>query len=431
MKFPPNPPATASMQIGLPFDPTASLSNEILVFGLNPAFQATLHFEHYQFGKVNRAFRKCNSVGGKGQNFAIACGLYGDGDKLTVMQIVGGMTGRYIQAFLDERKIQHISINTRKATRTCTTILDERTGEMTQLIEPAARVDSTESNQLEQSIRYVIENSPKIEAIALCGTLPPGLTGYIYTLIAQLKPPNVLLLLDAYQNTECLRTGHVDILKINAEEARLLALVDVDADLFETGKKLHEMYKVTMIAVTNGPDQAYLFHVTSRSSDGAPLTLTVTSYIIPPVLTVFSEMGDLESVCSSPRSRTLPEATGEPTGLHTALKTCHISGSSFTSYIENGDSMRSGNGSDMGTRDGYKDVVINPLGAGDTCSSIFVVEYLDTLDAADAFRHGLAAASASCLVVDYTSYFDMGVKTAIYDRIVPSSTIVHMVTAVE
>lgn len=39
--------------------------------GLNPAFQATLHFEHYQFGKVNRAFRKCNSVGGKGKTCSL------------------------------------------------------------------------------------------------------------------------------------------------------------------------------------------------------------------------------------------------------------------------------------------------------------------------------------------------------------------------
>jgi fructose-1-phosphate kinase PfkB-like protein len=58
---------------------------------------------------VNRAARKCNSVGGKGQNFAIACSQYGEGDKVTVFQATGGMTGQYISAYLDELNIEHVT----------------------------------------------------------------------------------------------------------------------------------------------------------------------------------------------------------------------------------------------------------------------------------------------------------------------------------
>ncbi|KAK6097452.1 hypothetical protein MT418_003071 [Batrachochytrium dendrobatidis] len=395
---------------------------------LNPAFQATLHFENYQFGKVNRAFRKCNSVGGKGQNFAIACAQYGESDKVSVIQFVGGMTGRYIQAFQEENNISHISINTQKATRTCTTILDERTGEMTQLIEPAARVEAAQSVQLEKLVRDVISNSPKIEAIALCGTLPPGLTGSTYTLIAQLKPPGVVLLLDAYQFPDCLLTGNVDILKINAEESRLLASMGEDADLIEVGKKLHSMYRVRFIAVTNGPDQACLFESVTLAHQDGPRMLNITTYVIPPVLTVLSEMEDIESLPSSPRSYALPEATGEPSVMHTVLKTQNHSGSSFTSFSCNRQANINGcNGGINGTRE----IVINPLGAGDTCSSIFTLEYLDTLDAVSSFQHGLAAASASCLMVDYTSYFDVKIQNAIYERIVRNTTNTPLVTVVE
>lgn len=35
--------------------------------GLNPAFQTTLHFDAFRPGKVNRAQRKCHSIGGKGR----------------------------------------------------------------------------------------------------------------------------------------------------------------------------------------------------------------------------------------------------------------------------------------------------------------------------------------------------------------------------
>eukprot|EP00842_Homolaphlyctis_polyrhiza_P004494 jgi/Hompol1/5045/HPOL_000736-RA len=44
-----------------------------------------------------------------GQNFAIACSQYGEGDRVTVLQFVGGMTGKFITDYLDELNIQHIS----------------------------------------------------------------------------------------------------------------------------------------------------------------------------------------------------------------------------------------------------------------------------------------------------------------------------------
>jgi fructose-1-phosphate kinase PfkB-like protein len=109
-------------------------TNEILVVGLNPAFQSTLHFERFRKGHVNRAVRKCNSIGGKGQNFAIAVSQYGEKDKVTVFQCVGGMTGKYIEAYLDELEIDHVTIPLSKTTRTCTTVLDRQTGDMTELI---------------------------------------------------------------------------------------------------------------------------------------------------------------------------------------------------------------------------------------------------------------------------------------------------------
>jgi hypothetical protein len=66
--------------------------------------------------------------------------------------------------------------------------------------------------------------SSKLEGIALCGSLPPGITGSTYALIAQNKRKDCLLLLDAC-SIECLKTENVDILKINFEEAFKIALI--------------------------------------------------------------------------------------------------------------------------------------------------------------------------------------------------------------
>ncbi|KAI8903171.1 hypothetical protein EDD86DRAFT_278861 [Gorgonomyces haynaldii] len=326
---------------------------------LNPAFQSTLHFERFQFGKVNRAYRKCNSVG---QNFAIACSQWGEGDKVTVLQCVGGMTGEYIKSYLDEFGIEHYSID-----------------------EPAGRVDAEERQKLEKLATQLLTSSPKLEGIALCGTLPAGITGSTYINIAQLKPPNCLLFLDAFQNIEVLDTGKVDILKINAEEARYLTRSSDEEDLTPVAIKIFEQYHIKILAITNGPLTAVLFERTGDQN------YTTSHFSLPSLESIVNDE-HLKSGHSSPHSTSLPGATGD-----------HAS--SFSNLFKTqGETTTQG-------------LLLNPLGAGDTCGAIFFLEYLDTRNAPDAFVQGLAAASASCLVIDSTSHFDKSIQKLVADAI--------------
>ncbi|KAI8895693.1 Ribokinase-like protein [Globomyces pollinis-pini] len=367
-------------------------TREILVIGLNPAFQSTLHFNSFKVGKVNRASRKCNSVGGKGQNFAIACSQYGEADKITILQALGGMTGRCIQDYLDELHLEHVTVPISKTTRTCTTVLDKSTGETSELIEPAGRVEISEKQIIEQTAKQLITNSPKLEAIALCGTLPPGLNGSTYSFITQLKPQNCVVLLDAFQNIECLSSGKVNILKINSEESRkLTGYYDDSVTLVDVGKTILRNYKLPILAITDGPSVALLFELVPIT-DNQPRQIKVTRYHLPALDVTLRDLEIPQSPSSQASS--LPEATGEAfqprVGSTATLSTLGL---------------------------GSNDLLLNPLGAGDTCSAIFLLEYLDTRNAALAFKHGLAAASASCLMIDTTSHFDIPVKDAIFDQI--------------
>jgi fructose-1-phosphate kinase PfkB-like protein len=191
--------------------------------GLNPAFQTTLHFSRFTLHRVNRAFRKSHSVGGKGQNVAIACEQHGHPARVTVLQTLGGLFGSHVARVLDEKEIHHVSVHVRGTTRTCTTALCLATGEMTELIEPAGRVEPENRKTVERIAQALVSQSPQMKCIALCGSLPPGITGSTYSYIATCKPSNVLLFLDAYKDVDCLATGKVDVLKINAEEACVLA----------------------------------------------------------------------------------------------------------------------------------------------------------------------------------------------------------------
>ncbi|KAJ1720074.1 hypothetical protein LPJ61_006212, partial [Coemansia biformis] len=64
-----------------------------------------------------------------------------------------------------------------------------------------------------------------------------------------------------------------------------------------------------------------------------------------------------------------------------------------------------------------KPALLNPLGAGDTCSAVMLGHLLSGASAVDAFAAGLAAASASCLVAAPNCIFDLGVMRRIRDRI--------------
>lgn len=130
---------------------------------------------------------------------------------------------------------------------------------MTELIvkvlnqEPAGKVDASEKNLIESTVKHLITSSKRLEGIALCGTLPPGLTGSTYSLIAQMKPHKCFVLLDAYQNIECLNTGKINILKINSEESRKLLGVHEDVDVITVAKQILSIYKLQMLAITDGP----------------------------------------------------------------------------------------------------------------------------------------------------------------------------------
>ena len=157
-----------------------------------------------------------------------------------------------------EKGIHSISIPVGKSTRTCTSLLCHDQNTMTELIEPSSLISSLELSALESHSLNLLQSNPDIRFIALCGTLPPGVNGSIYSLMCNHKPKGCWIFLDAVKEVECLDTGKVDILKVNAEEACCLAQIPWDdtlvVDLVQVGKVLLAKYDLTVLAITNGPD---------------------------------------------------------------------------------------------------------------------------------------------------------------------------------
>ncbi|KAJ1980547.1 hypothetical protein H4R34_002418 [Dimargaris verticillata] len=370
----------------------------ILILGPNAACQTTLFFEEFRPGLVNRAYKKSHSIGGKA---------------------IGGDTGEYINKILNAKEIDHVDDH---ATRTCTTVLDASTGAMTELIEPSSHISAQEIRRFEDYGRQLIENG---------GSYPHGMTSQTFAKIAQLKPKHCLLYLDAVKQLEpILATKQVDVIKINGGEfGRMvdelgLGTMSLEDDKFDETHttKLPALaftfmakYHVQLLAVTNGPNRAFLFCRESQQ---------YFTFRLPDLVQV------LQGLCLTSDSPLLAEKHTEhnlpPTITlehHQRLLEWEAENDTCVARLQqatNGLATQGGCSPNQnpGLPAGAVQLLLNPLGAGDTANGVFLCELLKAKDYPRAFAKGLAAATASCLVTDYTGYFDLSIMESVYQQIV-------------
>ncbi len=226
--------------------------HRLLAVGLNPALQKTLTFSTFTVGEVNRAEAMHLVPGGKGYHFSRAANTVAPGS-CTVAHFLGGETGRFVSAFHERLGIPQLTVDVQGATRTCTTVLNRADGRMTELIDPS---DPIPAAKLEEMRSRLAELLPEIEAIALCGTFPPGVDDTFYEWVAS-HAGDALLLLDGYRGVDrVLATGRVNVLKINLHE---LAALTGTGDVASGAHQCMRQYGLSIVALTDGPGRAHLF----------------------------------------------------------------------------------------------------------------------------------------------------------------------------
>ncbi|PVU98363.1 hypothetical protein BB559_001640 [Furculomyces boomerangus] len=316
----------------------------VLCLGSNPALQYTLIFQKLDIGKVNRSAQQITTLGGKGQGFAIATrAYYGDSHNNVVLQPIGGYAGDQILELQKKEKLDCISVMVNSCTRTATTIIDNSTKEITELVGTSEPISEFESKLfVDAAIKLLCcEQHPK--ALSICGSFAKGLSINSIVEIVKSKHPETLLFVDSVDRIEnVLELGNTDILKINVDEIKSLGLRVLDnKDSADSTRNIitgiSKLYNIKYIALTNGPLNAIFY-----SSD----TQEFTEIQIP----------DISSIVSTMQSQ--------------------------------------------------ENIVINPIGCGDTCSGVFLNLVVDGEKPLDAFIRGLAAASASCFSLAPNSKFD-------------------------
>jgi tagatose 6-phosphate kinase len=188
----------------------------ILTVTLNTALDITYRVRSLRPHASHRVSEVTERPGGKGVNVARV--LAALGHEVTVTGFTGGATGRVVQELLAAVPgVVDALVPVSGATRRTIAVVDEQTGDTTQLNEPGPMVTPAEWSAFQEAYEDLL---PSASAVALCGSLPPGVPVGAYAgLVRTARAAGVPVLLDT--SGEALRRGvaaRPDIIKPNADE---------------------------------------------------------------------------------------------------------------------------------------------------------------------------------------------------------------------
>lgn len=225
---------------------------KIIAMGPNPAWQKSLFFKEFQPGEVNRAECMDAYAAGKGVNFCRAARGFGAAEAI-LAQFCGGFNGSLLERALREEGIEFRSAATTTPTRCCTTVLDQRSGAMTELIEPSFTATAAEVDELLRIFDGLLADA---DGAALCGSLPGDTTPELYHRAgAAARRHDLPLLVDACKAIEPLLTaGGRIFIKIN--RAELAALTGVSG-ICNGIRTLFARFPIAGAAITDGAGAAF------------------------------------------------------------------------------------------------------------------------------------------------------------------------------
>ncbi|MEU6282247.1 1-phosphofructokinase family hexose kinase [Streptomyces sp. NPDC047028] len=188
----------------------------ILTVTLNTALDLTYRVRSLRPRASHRVTDVIERPGGKGLNVARV--LAALDHEVTVTGFTGGATGATVRALLAEVPgVTDALVPVAGATRRTVAVVDELAGDTTQLNEPGPQVAPAEWAAFLRAYDGLLSGA---SAVALCGSLPPGVPVGAYAgLVRAARTAGVPVLLDT--SGEPLRRGvaaRPDIIKPNAEE---------------------------------------------------------------------------------------------------------------------------------------------------------------------------------------------------------------------
>ncbi|MFF4320478.1 1-phosphofructokinase family hexose kinase [Streptomyces sp. NPDC001568] len=188
----------------------------ILTVTLNTALDITHRVPSLRPHTTHRVTAVAERPGGKGLNVARV--LAALGHEVTATGFAGGPTGAVVRALLAASPgVVDALLPCAGTTRRTLAVVDEATGDTTQFNEPGPQITAVEWAAF---LAHYAELVAGARAVALCGSLPPGVpVGAYATLVRAARAAGVPVLLDT--SGEALRRGvaaRPEMIKPNAAE---------------------------------------------------------------------------------------------------------------------------------------------------------------------------------------------------------------------
>ncbi|MFC2140326.1 1-phosphofructokinase family hexose kinase [Candidatus Auribacterota bacterium] len=227
------------------------MKRTILIINLNPAWQKIYLLPELLLNKVNRIAKIIELPAGKGINTART--LKKLGEKTVVLGYAGGNIAKNFLHVLKKEKLKVVMITTAQDLRTCTTLINQKTKEITEITEPGAFVSSRAKQNLKKNFQRYIKKS---SALLISGTIPQGEDQDIYErLLKEAHKIDRLTFLDSYSSyvKKALSTSP-HIFKINRDELeafsgkKLKSTAAIKKELLA----LQKHFSLTTIIITNG-----------------------------------------------------------------------------------------------------------------------------------------------------------------------------------
>ncbi|WP_256105173.1 1-phosphofructokinase family hexose kinase [Streptomyces sp. ODS05-4] len=191
----------------------------ILTVTLNTALDVTYTVGSLVPHASHRVREVAERPGGKGVNVARV--LAALGHEAVVTGFAGGPAGEALRGLLAPLPVRDALVPVAGATRRTVAVVDSASGDTTQFNEPGPHVSPAEWAALLSAYEELLAGA---DAVALCGSLPPGVhVGAYADLVRRARTAGVPVLLDT--SGEPLRRGvaaRPDLVKPNAEELAAL-----------------------------------------------------------------------------------------------------------------------------------------------------------------------------------------------------------------
>ncbi len=149
---------------------------------LNPAIDKVGVVDRLEPGRIHRPEVLATVPGGKALNAVrVARTLGAPAD---IVAVVAGHAGSWVVEQLAARGIPGWFVRLQGETRTCLSVLDRRTGELTEFYEPGLTLPDDQWGSVESALQDSLADRPGATVVLLAGSLPPGARGDAYRRLA-------------------------------------------------------------------------------------------------------------------------------------------------------------------------------------------------------------------------------------------------------